>query len=175
MAKAKKKSFEQKLDLFIDPPHLERTDIIGIVNDAWAVSFQRKHTNKKEICERGWGPCNRNLLKYKEIHNSMTNEERRHYDSHFGSSSPKTNMLLLHSSTSDNSLVSDITPASLTPPTVELNYSSGNSAILLNTLVAQSDLLEAKERIRIEKQEGEQVSSIVDSAKALTAMVNFNE
>ena len=61
------------------------------------------------------------------------------------------------------------------PPTVELNYSSGNSAIVLDTLVAQSDLLEARERIRIKKQEGEQVSSIVDSAKALTAMVHFNE
>ena len=105
----------------------------------------------------------------------MTNEERIHYDSHFGSSSPPTNMILLHSSTSDNSLVSDITLASLTPPTVELNYSSGNSAIVLDTLVAQSDLLEARERIRIKKQEGEQVSSIVDSAKALAAMVNFNE
>ena len=91
------------------------------------------------------------------------------------SSSPTTHMILLLSSTSDNYLVSDITPASLTPPTVELNYSSGNSAIVLDTLVTQSDLLEAKERIRIKKQEGEQVSSIVDSAKALTAMVNFNE
>ena len=68
-----------------------------------------------------------------------------------------------------------ITPASLTTPTVELNYSSGNSAIVLDTLVAQSDLLEARDRIRIKKQEGDQVSSIVDSAKALTAMVNFNE
>ena len=175
MAKAKKKSFEQKLDLFIDPPHLKRTDIIGIVNDTWDVSFQRKYTNKKAICERGWGPCNRNLLRCKEIHNSMTNEERIHYDSHFGSSSPPTNMILLHSSTTDNYLASDITPAYLTPPTVELNYSSGNSAIVLDTLVTQSDLLEAKKRIRIKKQEGEQVSSIVDSAKALTAMVHFNE
>ena len=88
---------------------------------------------------------------------------------------PPTNMILLHSSTLDNSLVSDITPASLTPPTVELNYSSGNSAIVFDTPVAQSDLLEARERIRIKKQERGQVSSIVDSAKALTAMVNFNE
>jgi len=175
LAKAKKTRFEKKLDMFIDPPSLERTDIIGIVNDAWAVSFERKLTNKKAICERGWGPCNRNLLKYKEIHNSMTNEERRHYEIHFGCSSPPTNMLLLQSSTSDNSLVSDITPASLTPPTVELNYSSGNSSMVLDALVAQNDLLEARERIRIKKQEGEQVSTIFDSAKALTAMVHFNE
>ena len=84
-------------------------------------------------------------------------------------------MILLHSSTSDNYLVSDITPASLTPPTAELNYSSGNNAIVLDTLVAKSDLLEARKRIKIKKPEGKQVSSIVDSAKALTAMVHFNE
>ena len=30
---------------------------------------------KKAISERGWGPCNRNPLLYKEIQNTMTKED----------------------------------------------------------------------------------------------------
>ena len=38
-------------------------------------SFARVDKNKQAIVERGWGPCNRNLLLYKEIQNAMTSND----------------------------------------------------------------------------------------------------
>ena len=176
-----KKIFEDKLSMFIDPPTLERFDIIGLVNEAWASSFAKVDTNKKAICERGWGPCNRNLLKYREIQNSMTNQERSHFEAHYGHQFPPTDSLTLPSPSSQTSQVSDLSQPSFTLTennnnvTMDFNYSSGNSAMVIEALVGENDLMEARERIRLKKQRGEEASSIFDSAKALTAMVHFNE
>jgi hypothetical protein len=41
---------------------LSPTDIIPLVNRAWAASFATVDTNKKAIYDRGWYPLNRNLL-----------------------------------------------------------------------------------------------------------------
>ena len=47
--------------------------------------------------------------------------------------------------------------------------------MVLDTLVAAADLMEARERIRKKKKEGETISSVFEDAKALTAMYHFNE
>ena len=119
------------------------------MNEAWKASFARKSTNINAIRERGWGPLNRNLLKYREVHNSMTNEERLHYEACNGLAHPPTDSLQLPSPSSETSLVSDLTDPSMNVHApMDLNYSSGNSAMVIDTLVAANDLFEARERIR---------------------------
>jgi hypothetical protein len=48
------------------------TDIIPMVNYAWAGSFDNTITNIKAILERGWYPLNRMLLLHPEIRKTMT-------------------------------------------------------------------------------------------------------
>lgn len=43
-------------------PKLEATDIIPLVNKAWAKSFVRVESNKKAIANRGWYPPTKNIL-----------------------------------------------------------------------------------------------------------------
>ena len=44
-----------------------RSDIMPIVNYAWARSFNNVATNKKAIRNRGWGPLHKILLQHPEI------------------------------------------------------------------------------------------------------------
>ena len=51
------------------------TDIISLTIKARSASFDRFSRYKKAITKRGWDPYNRNLLLYKEIQHTMTNNE----------------------------------------------------------------------------------------------------
>jgi hypothetical protein len=44
------------------PQVFKPTDIVPIVNYAWNSSFAKKESNRNAIFERGWNPCNYNLL-----------------------------------------------------------------------------------------------------------------
>ncbi len=46
---------------------VDKTDIVGMVNYAWEISFQRLESNKKAVAERRWGLSNYNLLLHPEI------------------------------------------------------------------------------------------------------------
>ena len=181
---------EQKVSLFIDPPNLINTDIVPLVNKAWNASFVRIDKNRNAIAERGWGPCNRNLLLYKEILNTMTKEDTVIFESMKGNycqqnSFPNTDINLrtpvesvcvTHSKTSHTIIISDITSdPNHNGKVISLNYSSGNSAMVLETLVGTQDLNEARERNKKNKQKGSDASDKYKTAKAVTAMYYFNE
>ena len=55
-----------------------RSDIIPIVNYAWAISFNNVPTNKKAIRDRGWDPLNKILLQYPEISCSKSSSDTQH-------------------------------------------------------------------------------------------------
>jgi len=62
LSRAKKNMLHRKLSLHLHSPQLCPTDIITLINEAWAFFFARVSMNKNAIAERGWGPLNRNLL-----------------------------------------------------------------------------------------------------------------
>ena len=192
LARAKKEFLEKKLRLFIDPPTLTSNDVIPLVNEAWKASFDRVDKNKKAIAERGWGPCNRNLLLYKEIQNTMTTDDCVAFQllkSNFvtpiqhGSFQPPFDSVSIPQSQSTS--ISDLTdPAQQISKyyrgtsynnLLSLNYSSGNSAMVLETLIGAQDLLEARDRNKKNKEMGEKVADTYKRAKAVTAMYHFNE
>ena len=180
LARTKKKFLEKKLSMFIDPPNLITTDIIPLVNIAWTASFDRVEKNKNAIAERGWGPCNRNLLLYKEIQNTMTKEDaqvfetmKKNYNHDLQSATSPIDDLCIPHSTSDTTIISDVTGDH--GAIISLNYSSGNSAMVLETLVGAHDLNEARERNKKNKEKGNEVANKYKQAKAVTAMFHFNE
>ena len=187
LSKAKKEFLERKLRMFIDPPALTPTDVIPLVNEAWSASFSRIDKNKKAIAERGWGPCNRNLLLYKEIANTMTRDDadllKSMKDTFLSPSdtfapTPIDSLAINKSSSGDTTIISDLTengPKMMTDKIMSLNYSSGNSAMVLETLVAAQDLHEARERNKKNKERGGHVAITHQRAKAVTAMFHFNE
>ena len=171
MSKAKKEFLEQKIRMFIDPPSLTPTDVIPLVNEAWSASFSRIEKNKKAIAKRGWGPCNRNLLLYKEVENTMTRDDHALLESmkhtflspsdKFAPTTTETNKAPINSlsiqkcSSGDTTIISDLTNngPKMSEKIMSLNYSSGNSAMVLETLVAAQDLQEARERNKKTKKE----------------------
>ena len=77
------------------------TDIIPIVNYAWARSFNNIETNIKAIRGRGWGPLNRLLIQHLEIvssrqspdvQSSQTSSTNEHINSDNPSPSPSPAM-----------------------------------------------------------------------------------
>ena len=186
LARAKKTFLEKKLSMFIDPPSLVATDIIPLVNKAWSDSFSRIEKNKKAIAERGWGPCNRNLLLYKEIQNTMTKEDivvfdamKKNYAQPNDSNEKSLVPLFIDSLPSDTTIVSDLTPPTTSPnnqsTVISLNYASGNSAMVLDTLVGAQDLNEARERNKKKKEKGIEAANKYKQAKAVTAMFHFQK
>ena len=179
LTRAKKEMLDTKLALHIEPASLCATDIMPLVNKAWSSSFARVAMNKKAIAERGWGPLNRNLLLYKEVQHTMTKLERETFNGTIHNNPP----LLAVDINSDNSTaVSDLSNVSQKfvnsrhhQKVISLNYSSGNSAMVLDTIVAENDLREARERNRIKKQEGEDMMSKLNDVKSVTAMYHFNQ
>ena len=63
----KTKLTSKKIEMGIFKLNLQRTDIIPIVNYAWARSFARVNTNIKARQARGWGPLNQILLSHPDI------------------------------------------------------------------------------------------------------------
>ena len=84
----------------------------------------------------------------------------------------------LKKSNSEFSLTSDITmPESMQhndDTILSLNYSSGNSAMVLDTLIGAYDLQEARMRNKKNKLKGIETSNQLKQAKAVTAMYHFN-
>ena len=48
--------------------NIVRSDIIPIVNYAWARSFNNVSTNKKAIRDRGWGPHEKSYFSIQKFH-----------------------------------------------------------------------------------------------------------
>ena len=178
LARAKKELVDSKLQMHIEPATLCPTDIVPLVNIAWEKSFTRTDLNKKAIAERGWTPLNRNLLLYKEIQSTMTVAEKASFTEKLYDAPPVISI----DASSDNSTavsalsnVSEGFHTSKGPKLLSLNYTTGNSAMVLESIVADQDLREARERNRLKKLEGSQIKSKFEEIKSVTAMLHFNE
>ena len=177
LARAKKELLDQKLSLHIDPPSLCSTDIIPLVNIAWEKSFARVAMNKNAIAERGWYPLNRNLLLYREIQDTMTSAERQSFNDLLLDNLPMSTVDVFDNSTSISALsnVSDhFNFQQQKQDVIALNYTSGNSAMVLDSYIGEKDLREARERNRLKKMEGQELKSKFEEVKTVSAMFHFN-
>ena len=159
--------------MFIDNPTLCSTDIIPMINEAWTLSFARVQNNRKAISKRGWGSLNGNLLLYKELLPTMTKPDRESFKLQL-SRPPEVlnenNFISLGSSidlkkslSTEFSFTRDITMPESTQACdktiLSLNYSSVNSATVLDTLIGSHDVQEARMRNKINKQKGIETSN----------------
>ena len=183
--------------MMMNQARLLPTDIIPMVNFAWNHSFTRVALNKKAIADRGWGPLNYNLLNDKCIRATMTESESKSFASMIkqqsscsaagGSGSSDSTSIMNVSSTEISDLTTDIASNEMNydskylqkiPNTVtvssKLNFSSGRSAAIAQTLLHEADLLRAREANRKKAQQGKEAEKKLQEAKKLTAMLNFN-
>ena len=132
MSKIKSEILKKRLNLYMDHPNIQPTDIIPCVNYAWEQSFARVETNKKAIADRGWGPLNFNLLNNDDIKATMTDSEREELfslmkQSQHGLNNCRTpNSIAITTSTSQHSTISDLTldSSSASSSNVVTNYNS---------------------------------------------------
>ena len=159
-------------------PTIESYKIIILINYAWDHSFARPLSNKKAIADRGWFPLNRALLTNKTLRTTMTDEQ---HAEEFASSiicvPPSTNNALPNStSTAIVPITTAIIPPSplinhqyLTMPELEprkpLNFSQGTAAFCLDKNFRHTDLMQARERIKNERQEGKSVVEQIKEQK----------
>ena len=187
--RAKKELLEQKMSYMIDPLTLVPTDIVPIVNIAWRGSFVNKENNKVAISDCGWNPLNYALLHNDDIKSSMTSNDLIHYKSILKVDNQTDEFA--NSAIADGSAgtrtISEITSPSLnydarflsTAPIDEvsfsskLNFKSGHSQVVLESLVHHHDLSLARENIKANKEKGDAMKQKTADIKNLTAMYNF--
>ena len=181
----------------MNKPELVATDIIPMINYAWSQSFVRVEKNLKAIRDRGWNPLNYALLADKQIQATMTDSEAQTHALMMKSAASNVTIqeqTLSYDSTINTTVetVSTLTndPAievnystkylerKMVPNTVtiasKLNYSSGRSAAVIETLLHDADLRKIREINKRKADEGKAAQEKLDAAKKLTAMLNFN-
>ena len=162
------KKEQRMMQLTIDPH-----EIILMINYAWAHSFARNLKNRKAIADRGWGPLNRALLLDATIRTSMTiqeTEEEASYSILVPSRPPPscTDIVPYSPTTAD----STSTALTLYPSPVAaeiLNFSEGTAACCLESIVRHSDLMEAREKIKVRRDEGKNLKEQLREGKKVTA------
>ena len=176
MTKAKQELLEYKTRYTFENPTLQPTDIIPLINKAWKQSFARVEKNRNAIADRGWNPLNRNLLLDPSIRATMTDRERikeskctnfQVPNAFLDNNSIQQNILSCESSTSTVS-VTDISSHQ-----TSLNFSSGTSLFCLTSIVNEQQLMQARERIKRDKEEGSDAVSTLNQSKKLTAGVCY--
>ena len=192
--KAKKYLLEQKMNYMIDPLTLVPTDIVPIVNMAWNSSFVNVENNLVAIRERGWSPLNYALLESDDIKLTMTNSDVVHFKSILKNSQCNNadNELSAHtfagSASTSTKTISELSGPNLNydpkflsvnAPVEEvtfsskMNFQSGHSQRVLESLVHHHDLNQARESIRANKAQGDLMKKKSIEIKKLTAMYNF--
>ena len=128
------------------------------------------------IAERGWTPLNRNLLLYKEIQSTMTAAEKEQFTGKLYETPPLISVDIGSDNSTSISSLSNVSDRfnNQSQKLLSLNYSIGNSALVLESIVADQDLREARERNRLKKLEGGEIKSRFDEIKSVTAMLHFN-
>ena len=184
----KMKIVQKRLDIMMDVPSIQSTDIIPIINYAWDRSFARIEQSKKAISDRGWAPLNYNLLTHEQIIPTMTKSEAielrsmMKIGSNNGSTQQSSTTSIMHS-TSLSDLTDDVKmnydphfvrqiPNSVTIFD-KLNFRTGRSAQVARALIHESDILEAREKNQKSANRGKELKAKLDKAKKLTAMLNF--
>ena len=190
-ARAKADLLQYKIKKMTQDSSLRPTDLMPLINYAWSNSFARVTTNKKAIVERGWNPLNYNLLLNKELRATMTIAEKlsesnkvtlpyefrpRHGNVADEGSSTNTSKSSNQTDTNKSSDSSDRTcnsgassNSTSNQQSSSLNFSTGMSAECLTALVGADQLMEARERIKKAKSDGDDLSTRLKNAKRITA------
>ena len=170
LSKKKREIFEERMKTFCPHLHLMRTDIMVVVRETWPIAFGDVEKNKRAIAERGWVPLSKSLLLHPTIMNTMTetminNElERqifpqvyltqlkdRQYSERNGD--VKFGVNVIHGNER------------------KLNFNGGAMAShVANSIMAEYDREEARERNKVLKQRGKSTSERIASiTKKMTA------
>ena len=172
LSRIKKTLVEWKQRKMLARLTIEVLEIMILINYAWDESFARVETNKTAIAERGWFPLNRKLLIDTQLRSTMTVNEQR---------DERTNGVIVPYHATDNFVeIADNEPTldlqylPLPPlPASRPNLQSGMSAFCLDAIVQNQDLMDARERIRRNREEGESVSDKLKAIKKMTAAKMF--
>jgi len=161
----------------IDPFTLVPTDIVHIVIMACDSFFVNVQNNQVAIRDRGWNPLNYSLLDSDDIKLTMTDSDARHYESILklnsqcdsmgtevsahtivGSESTSTRKFSELSGPNmnyDPKFLSVNKPIEEVSFTTKMNFKSGHSQQVLESLVHHHDLNQARESIRENKAQGD--------------------
>ena len=55
---------------------IDKSYLMLLINITWNKSFSRVDKNRRAIADRGWGPCNRNMLTFSHIRATMTETDK---------------------------------------------------------------------------------------------------
>jgi len=195
LAKYKKDVVHKRLNLMMDKPGIVATDIIPMVNYAWGQSFVRVDKNLKAIADRGWGPLNYCLLMNPQIQATMTKSESESFalmmkksttsDSSsnqyttintgsFTTISTVTNDPAIIEMNYDPSYLQKEVPSTVVTFSSKLNFSSGRSAAVIETLLHDLDLKKAREENKKKVEKGKELQAKTDDVRKISAMLNFN-
>ena len=161
---------KKKEEKMMTKPTIYPYEIMLIVNFAWSKSFANKDGNLNAICERGWYPYNRNILTYSCIRSSMTHKEVEEEIRSLDVNAPQR---ILNSSTVSQSPTDsssyDSTFLDDQHMTEKLNFKTGTAAYVLDTLVRETDKLNARNRINNSRMEGTAIHERIMGLKKATA------
>ena len=152
----------------------------------------------KAITDHGWNHLNYDLLMDKQIKATMTDSETHtyalmmksaasdvtikeqtlSYDSTINTSTVKTVSTLTNDPAIEINYSTKYLESKMVPNTVtiasKLNYSTGRSAAVIETLLHDADLRKIREINKRKADKGKAAQEKLDAAKKLTAMLNFN-
>ena len=168
LSKYKDLIVKRKLTEFWRKAQFEDTDIIPAVNLAWKDSFARPATNKDAMVEKGWGPFNLNLLLNEQIRMTM-NEDDKGWEKNNIVISPKSmETIFAEQNLNLPEEEDEFLQPKYTTIEAKLNYSNGEAARCLDSLVSQQDLQSSRDRIRKNKDIGKMREELVSGITRLS-------
>jgi hypothetical protein len=139
LTKAKEELTRHNVDSF-QKVAFTTTDVVPLLNKAWASSFADPSKGRKALADRGWNPLNRALLTTEKILKTKT--------------------------TVDATIATVVTPL---PQDFDLNVDNGAAGDILDKLFTRRDNAKALGRSRAKKRHNEVHGGQVKKAKKMTA------
>ena len=156
MTREKQKLLEYKDTIGLQNDGIVDTDLMPLVNRAWAESFARVDKNRNAISERGWNPLNKALLLDPVLRSTMTAKEKtdefnqanqiiipNKHNKVVTDEDPFISTETTISHTSTSTTVTDTDHSSINNPpsgSDELNFSSGMSQYCLKAYLTNEQL-----------------------------------
>ena len=169
ITKKKRELFDERMKKFQQHLHLLTTDIMIIVKEAWEEAFGNIESNLEAISQRGWNPLNKMLLIHPIILATIT-ESRIKFELQrniFPSKILQELDSYVYTVTNGQVKFTVQDDANPTP----FNFKGGCIAThVANTIIAETDREEARERNQRLKSEGKSIAERVASiTKCMTA------
>lgn len=168
LTKAKSEIMRAKQARQMKPTFLP-TDIIPIVNKAWSVSFGNKSNGSKALAERGWNPCNRALLKHKDVLDTKIRLDESAENVAPQDGNESTVAATRHSGNSDDPLTELSIASAAAASQNSLNLNNGKIADVLDILASERNNVEARRRALDRRLKSKASIASFDKTKKLTA------